>query len=172
MNKLQRDLCKVIQAIASIEDFEQFGQNSAIRYGFLNYVAKYSLAADTYFATPIARAYLEENGFLTKRGLRRGRKSKANGFTYEHAIPANVVADEILRKPGSADHIATTLLKTDVVTILTTEENEMLSGPLRAKMPDGWVLESGDIYARYTSIGLVASHAQLHSVSVYGAIAR
>ena len=63
MNDLQKNIYKVIVSIIEtdgilekFEDKKNYGEkkiidNSSIRYGILNYVAKYSLASDSYFLT-------------------------------------------------------------------------------------------------------------------------
>ena len=56
MTDLQRHLLTVITTLAAIDDFDKFGQDSAIRYGFLNYVAKYGLAKNSYAITAAANA--------------------------------------------------------------------------------------------------------------------
>ena len=40
--------------------------------------------------------HLENKNFLNKKGLRRGLKSRKNGFTYEHPIPSNRICAEII----------------------------------------------------------------------------
>ena len=63
MNDLQKNIYKVIVSIIEtdgilekFEDKKNYGEkkiidNSSIRYGILNYVAKYSLANNSYFVT-------------------------------------------------------------------------------------------------------------------------
>ena len=170
MTDLQRHLLTVITTLAAIDDFDKFGQDSAIRYGFLNYVAKYGLAKNSYAITAAARSHLEANGLLTANGLRRGKKNKKNRFTYEHPIPSNVIADEIIANRDDASKISEILKISDVVTILTTEENDLLSGRLRSDMPAGWSFQD-DPYARYVAVGL-PEQSKLERVSVFGALAR
>lgn len=51
MNELQEFIFKIIINIFKIDQIEQFYNTSEIRYGILNYVAKYSLARDKYYVT-------------------------------------------------------------------------------------------------------------------------
>ena len=104
MNQLQPDLADVIWALTSSDNFRKKARNSAIRYGYLNYVAKYGLANDEYFISENALQHVNRLNLVKDRGLLRGSKSRARKFTYEHPIPSNVIADEILR---SADTKAT-----------------------------------------------------------------
>ena len=58
MNTLQRDIYSVILSIIKIDDFDRMYKDHTIRYGLLNYIAKYSLARDSYFATETSLNYL------------------------------------------------------------------------------------------------------------------
>ena len=49
MNELQEFIFKIIINIFKIDQIEKFYKRSEIRYGILNYVAKYSLARDKYY---------------------------------------------------------------------------------------------------------------------------
>lgn len=170
VNTLQRNLFKVISAIVGIDDFPSFGEDSAIRYGLLNYVAKFSLAKDSYAITPSAKALLAHQGLLTQRGLRRGAKSSRRGFTYEHPIPASVIADAVIRARQSPEKMKEILSRSDFVTIVTAEEDGLLRGRLKAKMPCGWTF-SDSPYARYVAVG-IGDGSAFEEIPVYGAIAR
>ena len=94
MNELQEAVLNVIVAIFSIEDihnnFDKDGpwkgqqkiRHATIRYGLLNYVAKFSLANDRYFVTEKSKKHLVDNNFLKNGVLRRGDKGKHGGFTH------------------------------------------------------------------------------------------
>jgi len=84
MNTLQRDIYSVICSIVKIDDFDRMYRDHAIRYGFLNYIAKYSLASDSCFATEASLNSLLGNGFIKAGTLRKGLKSLKNEFTYEY----------------------------------------------------------------------------------------
>lgn len=171
MNKLQSDLADVIWALISCPGFDEKAQDSAIRYGYLNYVAKYSLANDQYLVTNGAYQHLQKLNLVKEKGLRRGSKSKVRQFTYEHPIPCNVVADEILINGTTKARMLKILEKSDCVTVLTQDENKRLSGKLLASMPTDWRYASSPTFARYAEAGL-PSGDELTSIKVYGAIAR
>lgn len=171
MNSLQNDIFEVIASILKGKDFSRSVSNSAIRYGFANYIAKYSLANDIYWATPKAEAHLQRLQLISKKGLRRGAKSKRNGFTYEHVVPVNLIVDEILAIGDDLTRVKDVLTATDRVVILTSEEDRLLSGPLRSKMPQKWSSSSSDIFARYRSAGL-PDETEMIEIPVYGAIQR
>ena len=97
MNELQEFIFKIIINIFKIDQIEQFYNTSEIRYGILNYVAKYSLARDKYYVTNECLEHLYNLKLINEKGLRRGSKSKKNQFTYEHPIPSNIIADELFK---------------------------------------------------------------------------
>ena len=119
MNELQEKIFNVIASMLSDKAFASSVKHSAIRYGFLNYVAKFSLARDEYYASPAAYALLHDNGLLRCNRLRRGSKSRRNQFTYEHVIPANVVGRELLKYQNDAPKWRDIQIYADHVAILT-----------------------------------------------------
>lgn len=171
MNQLQSDLADVIWALTSSDNFRKKARNSAIRYGYLNYVAKYGLANDEYFISENALQHVNRLNLVKDRGLLRGSKSRARKFTYEHPIPSNVIADEILRSADTKATMMRILKKADCVTVLTSLENEQLSGSLVGSMPDGWSFYESSPFERYVAAGL-PDEINLKKISVYGALAR
>ena len=150
MNTLQRDIYSVILSIIKIDDFDRMYKDHTIRYGLLNYIAKYSLARDSYFATETSLNYLLENGFIQNGRLRRGLKSQKNGFTYEHPVPCNVIGGEIVKNRNNTEQVAKILTWSDKVTVLTAEENEKFKLlKLTRMMPEGWKFFSDPQCARY-----------------------
>ena len=155
MNDLQQDIFNVIYSIVKTIDFDRMYKNHTIRYGLLNYIAKYSLAKDSYFATEASQNYLLKNGFIKDGKLRRGLKSQKNKFTYEHPIPSNEIGREIVKSRNNPEQIFKILEWSDKVTILTTEENEKFRPfKLTQKMPEGWEFFSGSQFARYFTCGI------------------
>lgn len=171
MNQLQRQLADVIIRLATMPGFNEAAKSSAVRYGFLNYVAKYSLSRDRYYITEAAWNHLKYLDLVSSKGLLRGSKSRKRKFTYEHPIPSNVVADEILANPTDSAHIEFVLRRSDYVTVLTEEENNMLGGKLVNSMPPDWSFHDGSVFARYELVGLDI-HQKSQQINVYGAIAR
>ena len=182
MNELQENIFKIIRSIIETEGLQKkFGSNSpwkgqkiinhaAIRYGILNYVAKFSLANDTYLITTKCKKNLVNKGLLNKGRLLRGKKGSKNKFTFEHPVPSNVIADLILEDLNDEKRMEDILLRTNLVTVLTYEENSLLDKNLvTSKMPNNWSLDTGDFFARY-----IVSNLEIPTerIEVYGAIAR
>ena len=171
MNELQEQIFDVIASLLEGKSFRVSVSKGAIRYGFLNYIARFSLSKNYYYATPRASAHIKDKKLLTEDGLRRGTKSRRSGFTYEHAIPVNVIGKAILDYQSDLDKVREILQGTDIVSILTTEEDNLLSGPLRSQMPEGWTILESDPYARYREAHL-SSIDEMEKICVYGAITR
>ena len=181
MNELQENILKVIRSIVQTDGlYKNFSTNSpwkekkiinhsAIRYGILNYVAKFSLSNDTYLITQKCKKTLIEKGLVTKGKLLRNQKGNKNKFTFEHPVPSNVIADLILLDPNDDEKIKNILLKTNLVTVLTYEENSLLNKRLVANMPNNWSYDSDDFFARYKESTL---EIPLERIGVYGAIKR
>ena len=91
----QLKIFTVIKAIIQIDDFDEYYKDHTIRYGVMNYVAKYSLANNKYLITQRCLDHLKQKRFLNNKGLRRGLKSKKNGFTYEHNELAGTLGYEL-----------------------------------------------------------------------------
>ena len=181
MNELQENILKVIRSIVQTDGlYKNFSTNSpwkekkiinhsAIRYGILNYVAKFSLSNDTYLITQKCKKTLIEKGLVTKGKLLRNQKGNKNKFTFEHPVPSNVIADLILLDPNDDEKIKNILLKTNLVTVLTYEENSLLNKDLVANMPNNWSYDSGDFFARYKKSALEIPSER---IEVHGAIKR
>ena len=182
MNELQENIFKVIKSIIQTEGLQKiFSSNSpwggqkiinhaAIRYGILNYVAKFSLANDTYLITTKCKENLVKKGLLNNGRLRRGKKGIKNKFTFEHPVPSNVISDLILENPNDEKKMEDILLRTNLVTVLTYEENSLLNKNLLTNtMPNNWSLDSGDFFDRY-----IVSNLEIPTerIEVYGAIRR
>jgi len=180
MNELQKNIfeviCSIILTRGITENFKKEWQDTkvinhgAIRYGYLNYIARFSLANDNYFVTSNCKKYLIENYFLDNKKLRRGKKSQKNKFTYEHPVPSNIVGDLILQSKDSKGKIKDILMRTNLVTVMTSEENSLLNkNKLGNRMPENWTFDSGDFFARYKE-----SEIEIPSerIKVHGAIAR
>jgi hypothetical protein len=172
LNLKQEAIFNVINAIVGVKDVQQLMKLSEIRYGFLNYVAKYSLARDKYFITPQSLSHLESHGLLKELRLRRGLKSQKNGFTYEHPIPANVIGDQILLCQGNSAKIKEILEWSDWIFVLTTEENNKLASRLTHGMPLGWRFFEDNVLARYLEVGIITSSTSYSEIEVFGSVAR
>jgi len=170
MNELQEFIFKIIINIFKIDQIEQFYNTSEIRYGILNYVAKYSLARDKYYVTNECLEHLNNLKLINEKGLRRGSKSKKNQFTYEHPIPSNIIADELFKNKDDTEKMKNILMWSDVVTILTSKEDEVLSKSYRTKMPLEWNFFQNDKFERYKASG-IQSPPYLE-INVFGPVKR
>ena len=190
MNELQKGIFEVILSILKCDyifsneiiDHEKKRKlidHGSIRYGLLNYVAKYSLANDKYYITNKAFMYLKANDLLDKNEeLRRGKKKSVNSktkkkyqFTYEHPVPSNVISDYLVIHRKDDENIKNILSITDAVTVLTDEEDAELSrNKLIDKMPPGWDIFEGDIFERYKATKTIEIPNK--KINVYGAIKR
>ena len=165
MNPLQKDIYSVICSIVKNDDFDRMYEDHTIRYGVLNYIAKYSLASNSYLATETSLNHLLGNGFIQDGRLRRGLKSKENGFTYEHPVPCNVIGAEIMKYRNDAGQIAKILNWSDKVTVLTAEENKKFKlQKLTQKMPEGWKFFSDPQFARYFACGICQENPTLEII--------
>ena len=182
MNELQEAIFQVIISIfknnslsKKFEIHEEYrGQkiieNSAIRYGILNYVAKYSLANDEYYITDKCFEYLTNLGLINEKGLLRGRKGSKYKFTFEHPIPSNIIADLLYENYNDETILKDILKETDIVTILTYDEDEILNkSKLTSRMPSNWQIFQNNSFDRYTYAGI---NIPTRKIKVYGALAR
>ena len=126
MNDLQLKIFTVIKAIIQIDNFDEYYKDHTIRYGVMNYVAKYSLANDKYLITQRCFDHLNKKQFLNNKGLRRGLKSKKNGFTYEHPIPSNRISKEIINERNDIKMVERILKWSDHIVVLTKEEDDSI----------------------------------------------
>ena len=181
MNELQEKILNVIMAILEADGMyepfkssSKYGKgrvidNSSIRYGILNYIAKYSLANDKYLITSKCFEHLNALNLLRDGKLLRGYKGSKNQFTFEHPVPVNLVADQIISNRSNTAEVFKLLKQTNLVTVITYEENELLKkAGLNHDMPEG-SFAKGDVFARYHKSGIEVPQRE---IEVYGAIAR
>ena len=182
MNELQKGIFEVIKSILSNDYINQTREletgswseplihNSAIRYGILNYVAKFSLANDNYFITQNCLTHLRKNGLLNSKGLLRAKKGARYKFIFEHPVPSNVIGDLLYANKDNKDMMLKILKETDCVTIMTYEENFVLiKNGFADNMPHDWKILKDDPFARYDACGFDRPETK---VPVYGALAR
>ena len=181
MNELQLHLYHVITSIMETDGLDGYFldqnalgkkriiEHSAIRYGILNYVAKYSLANDTYFITSRCYEHIQSLGLIKNGKLLRGSKGSKHKFTFEHAVPSNVIADNIIINIHSKAKVKKILQDTDLVTAITYEENAMINKSGYNQIMPGDSFNTGDMFARYKLSGV---EVPTKKISVYGRIAR
>lgn len=183
MNSLQEKIFDVIVAILRTKslnkkltgEFEgrQAIQHSAIRYGILNYVAKYSLARENYLITDVCHDYLCSKCLIVDGILLRGAKGSKNKFTYEHPVPSNIISNLLIECRNDHKRMQEILQITDKVTVLTYDENKKLKGALVKSMPNqkSWTLKNCEdsIFARYIDAKV---EIPKNTVKVRGALRR
>lgn len=144
MNELQKVISEIIFEIVNIDKIFKFGDST--KYGIKNYIARYSLASNEYFISIKARELFEKNNISNP--LTRSSIDKKI-FIYEHAIPANIILENIEKSDRKKETIFNILKISDCVTILTKEEDKILSYKYRSKMPENWSLSTDDVFQRY-----------------------
>ena len=138
----------------------------------MNYVAKYSLAKDKYLITLKCLDHLKMNNFLNDKGLRKGLKSRKNGFTFEHPIPSNRISQEIINNRNDLSMVEHILKWSDYIVVLTKEEDDSIKkAGLQSKMPNNWNFFEDDIFARYKYSDIL-KEASLTQINVYGQVCR
>ena len=181
MNELQKNIYKIIVSIIqtdsilkNFKDTNSYGENrvidnSAIRYGILNYVAKYSLAKNEYLITTQCYEHIKKLGLLKRGNLLRGSKGTKHKFTFEHPIPSNIIADHIIENIADKGRIKMILQETDLVTAITYSENNLInkSGFIKEMPPGSY--ENKDMFARYKMSGVEVPSKK---IEVYGALKR
>lgn len=77
------------------------------------------------------------------------------GIEVEHAIPVSIIHKRLLSARKLEPHEIEAIIRDRIVGVLVTKaEHKILNKKLRQKMPDGWVWETGDRFARYKAVGL------------------
>lgn len=135
MNDLQIQYSKIIHALINVADIDY--NNGNLGYGLSNYIAKYSLAKDEYSFSKEAHSLIIGLFDNIPNPLIRSSK-QGNGFTYDHAIPVNIVKTKLLELTDkSLESVQKVLIASDYVTIITTEENDTLNERgLKQRLPN------------------------------------
>lgn len=146
LNNLQEIYLKIIHSLMNIDGM--FDHGAATQYGLLNYIAKYSLANDTYYISKLARSLvIGEEPFSRKKSFPKSSKvDLARTFTFEHPIPVNQIRNFLLKTDRSIDSVRQILDATNYVVVLTQLENKSIK--LKTKMPNLWKI-GDDPFIRY-----------------------
>ena len=165
MNTLQKTYLKIIHTLMNVEGM--FDHGAATQYGLLNYIAKFSLANDTYYISKLARSLvIGEEPFLRKKSFPKSSKTDfERTFTFEHPIPVNQIRNFLLKTDRSMESIRQILVATNYVVILTQSENKAII--LKTKMPELWEIGE-DPFIRYKDTKIVLDGV----VQLKGAIVR
>ena len=139
-------------------------------YLLSNMVAKYSLAASFYHVSEQALASLQSQQFDLKKIYSRSYfYGKKKPFIFEHAIPASIVRDRLLKFSSSMESIREILDASGPVAIILREEDALLTEKgLRKSMPHSWQWGDNPL-ARYEHVGIKISS---HMMNVDGKIKR
>ena len=165
LSALQETYLKIIHSLMNINGM--FDHGAATQYGLLNYIAKYSLANDTYYISKLARSLVDgEEPFSRKKSFPRSSKTDPiRTFTFEHSIPVNQIRNYLLKTDRSMESIKKILDATNYVVVLTQSENKSIK--LKTKMPDFWEI-GDDPFIRYKNTKIVLDGV----VELRGAIVR
>ena len=182
MNHLQQAIYEVIKSILENEFIniplkDSTGKlvkpiihNSAIRYGILNYVAKFSLANDDYLITQKCADYLKNKNLINAKGLLRSKKGSRHKFTFEHPVPSNIIGDLLYENKNDKETMLKILDETNCVTVLTYEEDEQLrNSGLARDMPKNWKMFRDSPFCRYSECDIEVPTMR---IPVYGSLAR
>lgn len=146
MSSMQDVIEEIICKIASTEG--AFDHGDSVLYGLKNYIARHSLANDKYFVSE--KAFAEFDRHRLGLPLRRNRIGNLKAyFTFEHPVPASLVAKQIRDSNRSRAEVARILAFADCVTLVTKDEDRLIGQSFRSSMPDGWVYHTGACFARY-----------------------
>ena len=158
MSTLQKVILNIIHCISNTPG--AFDHGDSVIYGLRNYVARHSLASDQYYVSEAALAMFEAHKLSVP--LRRGKLRKLKAyFTYEHPVPASLVVEQIRLSKRTTEEILSFLTFADCVTLVTKEEDRMLSTAHKSKMPGEWVFGVGSQFARYEHYGI-----KIHPVKI------
>tara|TARA_Y100000991_G_scaffold190986_1_gene157687 strand:+ start:530 stop:1078 length:549 start_codon:yes stop_codon:yes gene_type:complete len=182
MNHLQLAIFEVIKSIfgnefINIQTKDSAGKylkpiihNSAIRYGILNYVAKFSLANDDYLITQKCAEHLKNKNLINAKGLLRAKKGSRYKFTFEHPVPSNIIGDLLYENRHNEEAMLKILEETNCVTVLTYDEDQQLrNSGLARDMPDNWELFQDSPFCRYSQCNIEVPTMR---IPVYGSLAR
>lgn len=147
---IQETIFEIIVAIANIRGV--FDHGDSVLYGLKNYIARHSLANDTYYVSEAAYSQFPEYRLTLplSRSKIGGLKSY---FTFEHPVPASVVMKHIRDSDRSRETIASILEIADCVTLITKDEDKSTSLLHRSSMPVDWAV-GGSQFARYEVCGI------------------
>lgn len=147
---------------AGLQIPEVVGLRGDAGYLLNNMIAKYTLAADEYAISIAALGQLRAAGVdLSARHKRSRFYGKNRPFVYEHAIPAGVVRAVLLASDRTLTAVGSILERAgEVALLLRTEDQQLGSARLAAKMPPGWTF-GDDPLARYRQVGIALSSERL-----------
>jgi hypothetical protein len=169
MNDLQVQYSRIIHTLLNIDGIDY--TNGDLGYGLSNYIAKFSLAKETYKISNEAYRVLSDRLPPFNNQLHRGAK-KGMDFTYEHAIPVNIIRSKLIALPNKTiEQVQEILIASDYVTIITKRENAELSFyGLKQRFPYETIWNQNiNTFTRYQTIGITLNN---NEITMQGAIIR
>jgi hypothetical protein len=168
MNALQVQYSRIIHALINLEGINY--SNGNLGYGLSNYIAKFSLAKDTYKVSQNAYQLITESYLTNGNTLVRSSKIK-NGFTYEHPIPVVIIRAKLTGLQNkNLQQVQQVLMDADHVTIITNEENNALtSNGLKQTLPNNVEWNNNNTFIRYETVRIYHHENQFNMI---GAIIR
>lgn len=179
LSKVRREsIVKLLHSILESLTVDEL-KDETIAYGVRNYIAKYSLAKNTHLVSE--EAYKQINGDKILRAHKKKLKVK-----FEHVVPSKVIFDHLLELKNGENYTLPKLVElldlTDIVTIITKEENELLDKKdsnecLRSKMGGENIISEETLFSRYDKVGIkiLKDSDELdgyHKINMSGAIYR
>ena len=169
MNEVQEQYARIIHALINVEGVDySIGDFS---YGLSNYIAKYSLANDKYYISETASQLISNIfGELPPRLLRSSKQGE--DFTYDHAIPVNIIKTVLLNLEVKNFQAVTNILQlTDVVVIITNDENRLLNeNGLKQNLPNNAQWHNNiENFIRYNHLNIPICE---ETINMFGAIIR
>ena len=168
LNDDQVALLKWITAGVSIAGVRKLDGDAG--YLLNNMIAKFTLAAAEYRISEKAFSKFKVLGTDLSEVHKRSKfYGKNSPFMYEHAIPATIVRDQLLKVKPTQQSVLRVLQKAGPVIVVLRQEDKLLrKHRLNQDMPDGWKW-GGNPLARYRRAGI---NITTQTLKVNGAIQR
>lgn len=106
-------------------------------------------------ALNLIKTYPTFNKLWVKDGNGLKQEQKYEGCIIEHTIPTNYVLNYLLsiKDTLTLDDVVEILIKSKVITIITKDENKLLTKELNKTMPANWTFYDS-VFARYEAVGI------------------
>ena len=164
MNELQTVIFNIIVNISNTPG--AFDHGNSIFNPIRLFISRYSLANDEYYVTENAFALFGEYN-LTIPLLRSRLKELKDFFTYEHPVTSSFVLHHIINSNRTREEIRAILNIADCVTIVTKQEDRLISEKHKSKMPQNWNHLTDYQFARYE---LCNVQIREEKITVFGAL--
>lgn len=184
MKKLRQNFNVARESIIKLINFSFINLNldelkdETIAYGLRNYISKYSLSKETHLISEKAYNLIDNSN-----EIHRSHKKKLK-IKFEHTVPSKVIYETLLdlkhKNQYSIEKLIDLLNLTDIVTIITKEENDLLDKKvddicLRGKMFKEEKLNKQNIFSRYKKSKIklaINENGDFIKINMIGAIYR